>query len=164
MQKTPSVNDISKLPTFTAENFNGQIYDELGLIKHDMQAKNVEYYSKKKQLKLNTPIIKSYSYTQNNQTESWYLSGDTGEVIINQQAIVTGNVKLYPGFNHPNLKIINANNLIYNFTDDTVTSKDKVTITGHNFINSGTNFVADLRNNTMSYKGAPHVIYYPQNN
>lgn len=67
MQKTPSVNDISKLPTFTAENFNGQIYDELGLIKHDMQAKNVEYYSKKKQLKLNTPIIKSYSYTQNNQ-------------------------------------------------------------------------------------------------
>ncbi len=164
MQKQPSVNDISKLPTFTAENFNGQIYDELGLIKHDMQAKNVEYYSKKKLLKLDTPLVTSYNYNQNNQAESWYLSGDKGEIIFDQQAIVTGNVKLYPGFNHPNLKIINANKLIYNFADDTVTSKDKVTITGHNFVNSGTNFVADLRNNTMSYKGAPHVIYYPQNN
>ncbi len=164
MHKQQPVNDISKLPTFTAENFDGQIYDDLGFIKHDLKAKSVEYYSQNKLLKLESPLVKSYDYTQNNQAESWFLSGNSGEVIFDKQAIVTGDVKLYPGFDHPNLKIINANKLIYNFANDTVTSKERVTITGHNFVNSGTNFVANLRNNTMSYKGEPHVIYYPQKN
>ena len=162
-QQEPT-SDLSTLPTFSAEGFEGQSYDQDGLIVHKLKASHIDYYSKVQRLELENPVLKSYDHLKNGQTETWFLSGNYGQVFINDKAIIEGEVRLYPGFFHPNLKEITANKLNYNFKNDVVTSQDRVTITGHDFVNSGTNFSADLQNNTMKYKGEPHVIYYPQKN
>lgn len=154
--------DLSNLPTFKAFGVNGSIYNEKGALNHTLNAITLEYYDNKKLLNLYKPLIESYDHNANGKVEKWLLSGDKGTAIVGEEAKISGNVNLYPGFSHPQIKIIKANYLIYDFKKDIVTSKDLVTIKGHNWVNTGINFKADLRKNIMSYKGKPNVTYYPQ--
>ncbi len=154
--------DLSYLPTFKAFGVNGAIYNKKGSLNHTVNSITLEYYDKKKLLNLEKPLIESYKYNTNGSVEKWLLSGDIGNAVIGKNAKISGHVNLYPGFSHPQIKIINANYLIYDFKKDIVTSKDRVTIEGHNWVNTGINFKADLRNNIISYKGSPNVTYYPQ--
>ncbi len=162
MQKQEPVADLSNLPTFTASEFKGAIYDKSGLLTYKLIANNVEYYDKENKINLVKPLLEIFEYPKNKNYENWFLSGDEGFVFINKKAEVQGNVKIYPGFNHKNIKEITASKLTYDFEKDLVKSKETVTIKGHNYLNFGSDFVADMRNNTMSYKGNPHVVYYPQ--
>ena len=161
-QQEPT-SDLSTLPTFSAEGFEGQSYHQNGLIVHKLKASHIDYYSKVQRLELENPVLKSYDHLKNGQTETWFYQ----VIMVRSLSMIKRLLKARSGsigLFHPNLKEITANKLNYNFKNDVVTSQDRVTITGDDFVNSGTNFSADLQNNTMKYKGEPHVIYYPQKN
>ena len=92
----------------------------------------------------------------------WHLKGNKGDMVVNKNATIFGNVILYPGFEDATLQKVEATELFYDFKDNLVTSDKLVTIYGKGFKTQGTIFSVDLNTNVIKYKGQPNAIFYPK--
>ena len=161
--KKQEVKDMSGLPTFIATDTNGTLYDKTGKVSRTMLAAKTEYYDQRSLYLFDEPLITAYNHKDAGKPNIWHLKGQKGKMVSNDYAIVNGDVVIYPGFKDAVIDKATADNLVYNFSTDEVTSKDLVTIYGHVFQTEGTNFKFNLSNNVMNYKGKPHATYYPKN-
>jgi LPS export ABC transporter protein LptC len=160
--KTQEVKDMSGLPTFIATDSNGTLFDKTGKITRTMIASRTEFYDQGNMYHFDDPLITAYNYKDTDKPNIWHLKGQKGKMKSNDYAIVNGDVVIYPGFKDAVIDKATADNLVYSFATDEVTSKDLVTIYGHVFQTEGTNFKFNLSSNVMSYKGKPHATYYPK--
>lgn len=160
--KKLEVKDMSGMPTFIATDTNGTLFDENGQIRRTMLSTKTEYYDQRKLYHFEEPLITAYNHKDKENPNLWHLKGHKGKMVSNDYAIVEGDVVIYPGFRDAVIDKATADNLVYTFATDDVTSKDLVTIYGHVFKTEGTNFKFNLSTNVMNYKGKPHATYYPK--
>ncbi|MBE6423551.1 LPS export ABC transporter periplasmic protein LptC [Succinivibrio dextrinosolvens] len=160
--KKEEVKDMSGLPTFIATDTNGTLFDKSGKVSRTMLASRTEFYEQRNLLIFDDPLITAYNHKESGNTNIWHLKGQKGRMVTNDHAVVNGNVVIYPGFKDAIINKATADNLVYNFTTEEVTSKDLVTIYGHVFKTEGTHFKFNLSNNVMNYKGKPHATFYPK--
>ncbi len=160
--KKEEVVDLSGLPTFIATDTNGTYFDKNGLVSKTMIASKTEFYSNQKLYFFDDPLITAYNHKDSGKTNIWHIKGKKGKMVPDDYAVINQDVVVYPGFKDAVLDKATADNLVYTFATDEVTSKDLVTIYGHVFKTEGTNFKFNLSNNVMNYKGKPHATYYPK--
>ncbi len=158
-QKDPT--SFSSLPTFIASDSVGTLFDETGKISKKMIATSTEYYDKQNLYIFDNPLLTSFVYQKNGEANTWHMKGQKGRLTVDDNAVITGNVILYPGFKDPVIDRATASVLVYTFDNNDVTSQELVNIYGHEFMTQGTHFKYDLDTNVLSYKGQPHATFYP---
>ncbi len=159
--------DTSHLPTMTGTGFSGLFYAADGKPENALDAETLVYYEKDKRLELTDAHLIHYRYGEDRKTgDKWHIESDNALILIDQNALLTGNVILYPADDNPaklRLTDIKSDTADYDFQTEQVSSPDPVTILGPNYIDRATGFVADLKLNQVTLKGEPHGTYFPAN-
>ena len=152
---------IKGLPTFIATDSFGTSFNENGEISKTMTAKKTVYYDESLLYFFDDPLITSYKKEKDNSTSIWCIKGNKGKMVAEDNAIFNGDVLVYPKFNDPVIDKAVADNLVYNFKNNTISSLEEVTIYGHEFTTKGTHFNFNIDTNVLTYKGLPHATFYP---
>lgn len=150
-----------RYPTFEAENFTAELYNEQGEITHSIFSKEVAFYKKKDLITTSGLVGFFYNQKGDNNSQGWQISADKGVLIFNKEARLQGNIKVSPNYATAEIKEITTPDLFFNMETNKISSPSKITIKGANFINEGSNYVVDLNNKTFVIKDNPHATYFP---
>ncbi len=158
MQSGPSNEELLQhYPTFTAVHISGDNYDADGRLRHHVEADEAVYYKNRDLLTMSKPRGIYYSYPAEG-TEQWYLSADSGSLVLNQEAELSGHVLLQPLFPDSPITRAETSYLHFDVQQNLITTDEKITISGPNFANEGTGLKADLTNRLVTI-GNPHARY-----
>ncbi|MCR5536471.1 MAG: LPS export ABC transporter periplasmic protein LptC [Succinivibrio sp.] len=161
----PVVRDFSHLPTLTGSGLHGLTFDNLGRIENILVSEVVTYDERRKLVTLNNSHLAHFDYKEDEKTTKigklWNLTADKAVIYTDNKAVLTGNVKAYPGFKDAPIKRIETTEAEYNMKTNQVTSSAEVYIKGPNWENRGKDFQADLSTNQITFKDQPNVVYYP---
>lgn len=150
-----------RYPTFEAENFTAEVYNEQGKITHSIFAREVAFYKKKDLIQTSGLIGFFYNQKQDNTTYGWQITADKGELIFNKAAQLQGNIVVSPNYATAEIKEITTPDLYFNMQTNEISSPSKITIKGAQFVNEGSNYLVDLNNKTFVIKDKPHATYFP---
>lgn len=148
---------------YEADNFFATKYDAFGNKESSIKAVHVTFNEATNIADFKRPILHSYKKNKQGEAEIWKLTGDIGQLHNNDYAKLNGHVVLVPEFQGAAINKATSANGYYDFKNNEITSKDKTTIYGQGWINSGTDFKIDLNTNVMTYKGNVNATYYPSN-
>ena len=148
---------------YEADNFFATKYDAAGNKESSIKAVHVTFNEATDIADFKLPILHSYKKNKQGEAEIWKLTGDIGQLHNNDYAKLNGHVVLVPEFQGAAISKATTANGYYDLKNNEITSKDKTTIYGQGWINSGTDFKIDLNTNVMTYKGNVNATYYPSN-
>ena len=151
-----------RFPTFEAEKFRGEIYDQQGQIQYSMFSQEMRYF--KPRNLLNAEGLIGFFYDHDDaQTpfRGWQIMADHGDMVLNQHAQLTGNIHVVPNFASAEIKEISTTNVFYDLQKNTISSPSEITIVGERFINRGSDYIVNLDQKLIEIKDKPHAVYYP---
>lgn len=158
MQSGPTNDEIlQNYPTFTAVHISGDNYDDDGRLRHHVEADEAVYYKNKDLLTMEKPRGIYYSYPSSG-VEPWQLSADQGSFVRNKEAELTGHVLLQPVFEGSPVTRAETSYLHFDLQKNLISTDEKITISGPNFLNEGTGLEADLTTRLVKI-GDPHARY-----
>lgn len=160
----PAEKDISSIPTLIGTNAHVISYKTDGKVDNKVNAEHVDYYANEKRMDLMKAHLDHYDYDNDSKVQIWCLESNKAKIFTDKIAYFRGNVRIFPGFEESDLKLIETEKADYDFQSQQVTSDSTVTAHGINWIDTGYDFTADLNKKTITYKGQPNVTYYPQSN
>ncbi len=163
MQQTvPREEILERYPSFTAVGFSGDNFDADGRLIHHVEAQSVVYYKNRGLLNMVKPHGIYYNYPDplSRRQEPWQLTADEGSMVMGQEAQLKGHVTMTPLFENPEITSAKTSYLHFDLEKNLITTSDKITITGPNFVNYGTGLKADLTEKKI-YLGDPHARYEP---
>ena len=152
-----------RYPTFVAENFVAEIYDNQGGLQYGMFSKDITYFQSKDLVQVNH--ITGMFYENKNHAapfRGWQISADRGEMVINNYAYLNGHIHVLPNFADAVVKEITTDNLHLDIPKNILSSPAAIYIRGNQFENTGSNYTIDLNNKIFLIKEQPHAVYYPQ--
>ncbi len=154
---------LAKYPSFTAEGFHGEYYTSKGQLEIQLDSQHVEYFKQNDLVTLVAPKAVYYNYDEDESTpQLWQLKGNYGSYIKDTFAMLKDDIELVPLFDHKFLKRVTTSYLEWDLISNVISSDKLITIEGKNFINSGSNFKADLNTRQFTILGDPHARYYMQ--
>lgn len=157
-----STDDIKvRYPTFEAQNFTAKLYNQEGAITHSIFAQEVAFYQNKDLVLTRGLSGFFYDHKQQEATQGWQITADSGEIIFNQVANLKGNIKVKPNYATAAIKEITTPEVYFNMQTNEISSRAKITIKGAQFVNEGSNYSVDLTKKTFVIKDKPHAVYYP---
>lgn len=154
---------LSKYPSFEAENFNGKIYNEQGILTHDLTAGKLSYYKEGDTVLMGNSTLDYYIIKNNRGSEVYRIEAEKVNYKIDRTAELSGNVRLTPsggraaGFNEITTPSVN-----FDVEKNQLTSKENIIIRGASFTIWGNDYVGDLDKKTFIIKENPHARYLPQ--
>lgn len=152
----------SRFPTFVASKFTGETFNTNGQLDNSLFADKLQYFKSRNEVEA-TNLIGFY-YDNKDPTmpfRGWQISASNGQVIMDKQATLSGNIKIVPNYVSAPIKEIDTESLYFDIPKRTISSTDKIVIKGDHFVNTGSNYVVDLNKKTFIIKDSPHVVYNP---
>lgn len=179
----------ARFPTFEATNFNGQMFDQDGLLKYTVSSEDLVYYQDKGRMEMVKPVgfffdhasLRDVQEQENQEAQEssnikpsnllskyanspfnyWTISADQGYMIHNTEAVLEGNVNAIPSDPEEEIQLISTPHMRFDMVANTVSSESEILLQGKQFIDQGKNYTLDLQAKTFVIKEKPHAVYYP---
>lgn len=167
VDQTADDSVLQQYPSFIAEDFKGDNFDRDGRLIHHIEAKDVTFFKNRSLLLMSEPSGIYYNYEKradgvhdefDRNPEAWHLSADQGQMVLDDEAELTGNVLLKPLFDSRELTDARTPYLHFDLKQNVISTDESVHISGPNFVNYGTGLRADL-NEKKVYLHDPHAHY-----
>jgi lipopolysaccharide export system protein LptC len=146
-----SEQDIELIPNYQAVNLNSKLYDKEGRLSHQVAAQKMEHYEALGFAVFHNPIYTLYL----DDGQPWQVTADEGTLYSNNRIQLEKNVKIVNLRSQEYIEEISTEYIEINLQDKTLSSDQKVTISGLNYEVNSIGIFGNLT--TQQYEFKQHV-------
>ncbi|MGQ8365278.1 LPS export ABC transporter periplasmic protein LptC [Glaciecola sp. 1036] len=156
--KTKANEDLIVVPTYQVVNLNSKIFDDNGILSHQVAATKMEHYQPLGFMVFDNPTYTVYMETG----EPWQVTAEQGTLYENSRIQLERNVKILNLNEQEYVKEINTQYIEINLNDKTLLSDEPVEIVGENFNVKSIGIIGNLATQKYELKQHVRTFYSPQ--
>lgn len=160
VKKKPSGMDTG---FYTSTGFNGTLYSPDGKRYRSLKADIATFSEKDKIYTFKNPVVYSYRKKSNGLNDNWMISSKEGKARDGEFVDMWGDVNAESESKDSQVRKFSTTSLHYDLKSELLSTKDKITIYGNGWIDSGTGFTYDRNTNTMRLNNDVHTTYFNDN-
>jgi lipopolysaccharide export system protein LptC len=150
-QLTPDDSNLELIPNYQAVNLNSKSFDKEGRLSHQVAATKMDHYET-----LGFAVFQNPFYTLYlDDGQPWQVTAGEGTIYSNNRMQLEDNVKIVNLRSQEYIKEIRTEYIEINIVDKTLSSDQKVTISGLNFELKSIGIFGNLT--TQQYEFKEHV-------
>ncbi|MFT4653603.1 MAG: lipopolysaccharide export system protein LptC [Kangiellaceae bacterium] len=149
--KVADSSDLDSVPNYQAVNLNSKLYDKEGKLSHQVVAQRMEHYESLGVAVFHNPIYTIYL----DDGEPWQVTASEGRLYTNNKILLKNNVKIVNLRSQEYIRQISTEYIEIDLLDKTLSSDQKVTISGLNYEVNSIGFFGNLT--TQQYEFKEHV-------
>jgi lipopolysaccharide export system protein LptC len=150
-QKVVDNSDLELIPNYQAVNLNSKLYDKEGRLSHQVVADKMEHYEALGFAVFHNPVYTLYL----DDGQPWKVTAGEGTLYTNNRIQLENNVKIVNLRAQEYIKQITTEYIEINLQDKTLSSDQKVTISGVNYEVNSIGIFGNLT--TQQYEFKNHV-------
>ncbi|MGK0371860.1 MAG: lipopolysaccharide export system protein LptC [Glaciecola sp.] len=150
-QKIANSSDVELIPNYQAVNLNSKLYDKEGKLSHQVAAERMEHYEALGFTVFHNPVYTLYL----DNGQPWQVTAGEGTLYNNNRIQLEKNVNIVNLRSQEYIKQISTEYIEINLLDKTLSSDQKVTISGLNYEVNSIGIFGNLT--TQQYELKEHV-------
>lgn len=150
-QQIANERDIELIPNYQAVNLNSKLYDKQGRLSHQVAADKMEHYDALGFAVFHNPVYTLFL----DDGQPWQVTAGEGTLYTNNRIQLEKNVKIVNLRSQEYIKEISTEYIEINLQDKTLSSDQKVTISGLNYEVNSIGIFGNLT--TQQYEFKQHV-------
>lgn len=159
--KTSGDNIYNELtPDFIAETLKTVIYNEKGVLSHEIEAERMEHYSSLKFSRFEYP---NYTLYPKNSSSPWYVKAKEATLYNNNRVILKNSIRILATEEGSLIHEIHGKTLELDLNTNIISSDQDIIVYGENFTMTGSGLIIDLNSTQMTITKHGKTIFTKPN-